>query len=320
MSGLSKVFAAMVCLIPSALLWAGPNVTPPEGEAAPSDGSYLRVIRDTDHKPLFLETAVKRFVPTGRNTGPVVDLISCIHLGDKSYYRTLERLFDEYDVVLYEMVKENNDLVSRDDPKSENKLLAMVQRVLPALLGLEFQADAIDYKRDNFVHADLSPTQLREAIRKGNGDETTFFNRVLSDVIGQLQEESAQQPESQPLDIESFSLLSGPAGAVKLRQMIADKLDRVGLESLLGPTLDRLLLYDRNAAAMKVLQQQLSKGTKKVAIFYGAAHMPDLEKRLDRDLGLRHHSTAWVRAWDIKRENENSGLQGLLRALTNERG
>jgi hypothetical protein len=71
---------------------------------------------------------------------------------------------------------------------------------------------------------------------------------------------------------------------------------------------------------MKVLDEQLSKGRKKVAIFYGAAHMPDLQKRLVRDLGYQQHSTAWMRAWDIKRKNENSGLQGLLRALTNERG
>jgi len=319
MSGLSNIYAAMVCLIPSTLLWAGPNATPSEGTAAAADVSYIRVIRDADHEPLFLDTAVKRFVPTGAKTGPVVDLISCIHLGDKSYYRTLDRLFDEYDVVLYEMVMEKDATVSRDNPQNENKLLAMVQRVLPALLGLEFQADALDYTRENFVHADLSPTELREAIRKGNGNATTFFNRVLTDVIGQLQEESVQQPNSQPLDMESFSLLSGPAGAVKLRQMIADQLDRVGLESVLGPTLDRLLLHDRNAAAMKVLKQQLSKGTQKVAIFYGAAHMPDLQKRLHRDLGFRHHSTAWVRAWDIRRKSENSGLEGLLRALTNER-
>jgi hypothetical protein len=72
------------------------------------------------------------------------------------------------------------------------------------------------------------------------------------------------------------------------------------LESGLGPTLGQLLISDRNQAATEVLQQQLADGKSRIGIFYGAAHMPDFEKRLVNELGMRKTEQAWVQAWDLK--------------------
>ena len=61
---------------------------------------------------------------------------------------------------------------------------------------------------------------------------------------------------------------------------------------------------DRNAAALKVLQKQLAAGKKRIGIFYGAAHLPDLEKHLVEDFGLARGSQQWLTAWDLTTAKE----------------
>ena len=51
---------------------------------------------------------------------------------------------------------------------------------------------------------------------------------------------------------------------------------------------------------MKVLESEIQKGNKKLALFYGSAHMPDFEKRLVRDLGMRKTKQFWGDAWDLQ--------------------
>jgi hypothetical protein len=72
-----------------------------------------------------------------------------------------------------------------------------------------------------------------------------------------------------------------------------------------------MLVDDRNAAAMKELQKQLVAGKKKIAIFYGAAHMPDFEKRLAADFGMKPTETRWVTAWDLKPGNMGTAADPL---------
>ena len=62
-----------------------------------------------------------------------------------------------------------------------------------------------------------------------------------------------------------------------------------------------MLIQDRNETAMKVLAEQLRKGHRRVAIYYGAAHMPDFEKRLVADHDMQLAGTRWLTAWDLTR-------------------
>ena len=48
-----------------------------------------------------------------------------------------------------------------------------------------------------------------------------------------------------------------------------------------------------------MLRKELAKGNKKIGIFYGAAHMPDMSRRLQADFGLRPTTEEWVKAWDM---------------------
>jgi hypothetical protein len=60
------------------------------------------------------------------------------------------------------------------------------------------------------------------------------------------------------------------------------------------------LITDRNAAALRVLREQIAKGRRRIAIFYGAAHMADFDRRLRADHGLQPGETVWLEAWDLR--------------------
>ena len=49
----------------------------------------------------------------------------------------------------------------------------------------------------------------------------------------------------------------------------------------------------------RALSERLEKGDKKLGIFYGAAHMPDFEQRLQK-LGFKLTRKQWRTAWDIR--------------------
>ena len=59
-----------------------------------------------------------------------------------------------------------------------------------------------------------------------------------------------------------------------------------------------MILTDRNKVALKVLARELA-AAKELAIFYGAAHLPDLEERMIEKMGFERKATRWVMAWNL---------------------
>jgi hypothetical protein len=59
------------------------------------------------------------------------------------------------------------------------------------------------------------------------------------------------------------------------------------------------LLSERNKLVLGVLGQQLAAGKRKIAIFYGAGHMADLQRRLRQQYHLVPQSTRWLVAWKM---------------------
>ena len=60
------------------------------------------------------------------------------------------------------------------------------------------------------------------------------------------------------------------------------------------------LITERNKKALSVLQKQLAMGKKRIAIFYGAGHLSDMEKRLAKDFGLIRSKEEWLDAWNLR--------------------
>ncbi len=67
--------------------------------AAPRQvADFIRV--DEDAGAARLQTALTRY----EKNGVTVDLIGAVHIADKAYYRELNRRFDRYEALLFEMI------------------------------------------------------------------------------------------------------------------------------------------------------------------------------------------------------------------------
>ena len=95
------------------------------------------------------------------------------------------------------------------------------------------------------------------------------------------------------------------------RNMAKMENDAMGLS---GPE-GTVIVTERNKAAIKALQKALKDGKKDVAIFYGAAHMPDMSERLVK-LGFTPTKTDWRMAWDLTiRPDQPSAVENALMEL-----
>lgn len=299
------------------LAWAD---TPPGDKVRTVPGEFLRIRRDKQGQPLALETATIRYRSAKREGDITVDLVSVVHLGERHYYQKLNDLFDDYDAVLYELVAAKGTRIPKGGRRATDNPLAMIQKVATMVLDLELQTDHVDYTRQNFVHADLSPAEIAETVKKRGDDGMTLFLSIAADLLRQ-QNLKAQEPDRRPETSlpedtgDLLSLLTDATMSSKLKRMMAEQLAALGsLEGALGKTLNTILIADRNRAAMKVLRNELDRGKKKIAIFYGAGHMADFDRKLREELDLRPVSTQWHEAWDL-RVRERGLEEALLRLL-----
>jgi hypothetical protein len=306
------VLVGILWLTGCALLLAEPPGGADKADAHKAiSGPFIRVQRDAKGQPVGLQTAVVRYTSGEGNL--VVDLIGAVHVGDRSYYQKLNQQMEQYDVLLYELVAPPGTRIPRGGRSSSNPI-ALLQQMAKLVLRLESQTEQIDYTKKNFVHADLSPEQIVEAVRNRGEDGLTLFLGIMADLLRQqnLQDLKQQKtPANADDEIDFFSLLLDPDGAAKLKRALAQQLtDSMSSEAGLGRTLSTLLITDRNQAAMKVFQTELAKGKKKIGIFYGAAHLADFDRRLRGDFGLKRTGVQWLTAWDL--QSKNTGLEDIF--------
>ncbi len=275
---------------------------------------FIRLTKEAG-QPKALQTSVTRYM--SQDGKLLVDLIGVIHVGDREYYRKLNHQFKLYDSVLYELVAApENQVPTGQQSRASGNPISWIQNSMQQLLGLESQLSHIDYTRSNFVHADLTPRQLQQAMAKRGDTAWSLGLRALSEMMKNGNKKPAPIGLSELTDVEDLlSLVQHPQ---KLKIMMATQFaSSESLEAGLGDSLNQLLIIDRNQAAMKVLKSEIDKGQKRIGIFYGAAHMPDFENRLETDCGLIKTKQAWVDAWDLThgKTNEFNPADALLRHL-----
>ena len=279
-----KALLVLSCLIPT-LPAAGADFRNPE---------FIRIQRNENRDPVALQTAIAKYVPAGGEKGAEIDLVAVVHIGEQAYYERLNKEFEKYDALLYELVApEGNKPPKGGEMKSDNPL-AMLQQGMTFFLGLEHQLEVVDYRKSNFIHADLSPEGMKKAMKERGDDKMTIILGVIADLL-RKRNLDADKPEPQAPDISLTDLLNPK----KFKRIMAQQFEDAGGDVSLGGTINRLLVEDRNKACIKVLQQQLTAGKKKIAIFYGAAHMPDFDKRLKEDFGMKRTESEWITAWNL---------------------
>jgi hypothetical protein len=321
---MAHLFRSLAFVMGATVVLAGRPVladeTPAGGRSAvkpATPNKFIRIRRDSTGQPTALVTAVVRFASKSGEGGVVVDLVSAVHVADRAYYEKLNERLDQYDVVLYELVAPEGTRIPKGGRRNSDNPIAFLQQLATLVLDLDLQTEQIDYTRKHFVHADLSPEQMAEAIRNRGDDGVTLFLSIASDLLRQQNRQELKKgkgAQATEPEVDLLSMVLDPDGAAKLKRLMAEQME--ALESPdggIGATLSTILIADRNKAAMKVLGRELAKGKKKIAIFFGAAHMPDFEKRLSEDLGLTRQREEWIQAWDMR--GKKRSLLDLLKML-----
>lgn len=252
-----------------------------------SAGDFLRV--EEDQGATRLQTAVTRF----EKDGAKIDLIGAIHIADKAYYQDLTTRFGKYDALLFEMIGgEKFAAVKKieDTPAEKEENLSGLHQIYEMVAGflkLSGQVDSIDYTTKNFVHADLTVAEFSE-MQARRGESLLGFAMKA----GMPDPEAPNQPDPKKL---LKALLTGNSNQLKLE--LIHTLGR-GDDQIAAFTGTSVIISDRNQRCLEVMQRELAAGHRNLGIFYGAAHFPDMEKRL-LELGFKRTNQEWLTAWNI---------------------
>lgn len=293
---------------------AAPTTAPSNPQ---SQADFMRVI-DKGTTGSRLETAD---IAYRNDDGVTVHLVSAVHVGEREYFEGLNQSFKLRDAVLYEMVKPRDAMPPAPGEKIETKsMVSQVQRMMKDMLGLEFQLDQVDYSAPNFIHADLD-AETFERLQNERGE--SFTNMIIQAFLKSLSQPNADQrglldpnQDMQATMEDVVKMFTRPDGERQLKLRFARQLadlenNPLGPEALSGT----VLLTERNKAAVAVLDRALKDGKRDIAIFYGAAHMPELAQMI-QERGFKPVATEWRMAWDLSiRPDEPSAVEKALMNL-----
>ena len=259
---------------------------------------FIRV--DEDEKAARLQTAVTHYEKDGAS----VELIGAVHIADKAYYEKLNERFKGYDAVLFEMIggerlskKSVEPAGQKTKKKQDLSALHSIYDMVAKFLKLTGQMENVDYTAKNFVHADLTYDEFAK-MQKERGESLLGFALKA----GKDAPEPAKQPDPAKL---LTAMISGKSNLVKLE--IVHTLGQ-GDDQIAAFSGQSVIISDRNQRCIEVMNREIAAGKKKLGVFYGAAHFPDMEKRLEEQ-GFKQTKQEWFTAWDIPKAEEKPAEQ-----------
>lgn len=280
------------------VLWLASLAAPAMAETPSPEAKstqFVRYIEDSAGGAMLETAAVTYRHP---ETGVAVTLVGAIHIADIQYFRGLDESFNHYDAVLYEMVKPRNPAAG-GKRSGGIAFIGSMQRFMRDNLALEFQLEQINYdNRPNFVHADLdSETFLQKQDERNEGFVRMFFRAVLRE---SARTSAGGQPSAQLTLPELLAALKAPDRPRQLKLLLARQMQDLEKQmSLFDGEDGSVIITERNKHAFEVLDTVIGQGHKNVAIFYGAGHFPDMEKRL-LAMGYEPAGITWRTAWDMR--------------------
>ena len=275
-----------------------------------TDTSAVVRVRYSDKAPtraIALETAVLHFESKSDDKdAATVDLIGAVHIADAGYYAQLNQLFTEYDVVLYELVAEEG---TRLDPKKTVKsdespgFIGRVQNGFADLLKLDHQLHHIDYTSRNMMHADMDPDMFMKRMFT-DGEFAGIFSRTMTQSFRQ----SAESDKTAGRMFGSFMATRDKSLGLK-RVFAAEMCKQIENQLWIFEGDDgSTLIRERNGYALAKLREVINRGEKKIAIFYGAAHLYDFREQLEASFDMKPVKVTWVKAWDMGESSENVAI------------
>lgn len=279
----------------------------------------FRLVRGDDGALLALETSALRY--SGRRRGKdgierdvVVDLVGAVHIAEREYYQSLNELFRNYEVVVYELVADGDDVgaqirkarATRKEKENFNplNLISYLQEGVGKALQLEYQIDGIDYAAKNMRRGDCSPLEL-VMWTITNGDVGEFFLDCAARLFLDGDPGTTEGGIVAFLCARDKRLAAKRFFALALAQTFVDDVRRElrALDSDEDVKIhENAVIHLRDKKALAVVRKALDSGETRVAVFFGAAHIPDLGNRLETEFGLRRDSNPkWIKAWDLQR-------------------
>jgi len=261
--------------------------------------SFVRFIPGASDWEGELQTSIVSF---SNSLGTKLDLVSAVHLGDKDYYEKLNAEFRSKDTVLYELVAEVGQKPLIDSKQSNSSPVSILQKAMGNFLSLSFQLEEIDYTPENFTHADLNPSQLRLAMEAKDQNLLSTFLALAAAQSSEYDLEESNQEPIKPLGMMSLlSALTSGDHVNSLKYLFGTELGKAEGMRLTEEIENEIpILGERNRAVINRLVEVVSDSENKhIAIFYGAAHMPGIERSITKELGFRRESLRWLSAWRI---------------------
>ena len=282
----------------------GPVTKPGAGAArkqdpVPSDGptdvpsDFVRFVKADDGG--HLDTAITTY----QKDGVKVIFYGAVHIADGVCYQELNDRFTTCDALLYELVGPENYRPTKKRA-SNGSMISMLQQGLKRSMQMSFQLDEIDYLADNFVHADMTPQEFQSSLSENGESLISIMWDMMMNGMEMQRGESAGDDGSKPA--KKFDLVSAfrsGEGRHLLRVTFAQQLEQMEMMSAGGE--GSTLLEGRNEKCLKVLEREIKDGKKHIGIYYGAAHLPHMERRLVDDMGFKKVGHEWLVAWDCKK-------------------
>lgn len=274
-----------------------PGTDAPNGKVdSEPEQLFTRTVKDARGKPVVLQTAIVTYkAEKGPYVNAEVDLIGAIHIADKPYYQQLNKKFQTYDALLYEMIADPH-MVKDVVPNAKNRsAVSAVQGGLKDMLGLSFQLDEIDYQAKNFVHADMNPEQFTKSLSERQEGMLQFILRSMGSSL-------AMQGSGKTNDLDMLSALLSGNRELAMKRVLASQLEQMDgqLAAIAGDDGRSTLITERNAKALEVLKKELDSGKKRVGVFYGAGHFRHMSEQLEKDFQMRPMKTEWLDAWSMR--------------------
>ncbi len=247
----------------------------------------------TDKGIVQLSTAAQRLTREGK---PDIWLVGAIHIGSKDYYQSLQKLLDQNSMVLYEGVKpgeKKDPAEAKPSEQGESQAATTkktpIYQVLSDALGLQFQLVSIDYSKPSWKNCDLTWAEMdklnQEAKAKGGSGQLDQIKQLLD----------PNSPMAAMLTQMLQTATPGTKEGIKLLLVTkAGQTEGTGFD----PATEAIVVKARNHVVMDRVEFELTAPTplKSIGIFYGAAHLDDMEKTLTSKYGYKLAEKKWFLA------------------------
>src|SRR5262249_49387836 len=114
---------------------------------ADSESRFIRIQRNENREPIALQTVIVKYVPARSEKGVEIDLGALVHIGEQAYYERLNKEFEKYDAVLYELVAPEGNKPPKGGEKKSDNPVAVFQQGMKLFLRLKYQLEVITTRR-----------------------------------------------------------------------------------------------------------------------------------------------------------------------------